>query len=127
MLLSLLDMIFCTPRTSPRLPPSPVLWWDARPLSKGLISVSSYITHTGGCRSQEGWAETRAMLVLEDSGMVSTGAGMLGNLQSDGIYEDIEVAPLPKKEENTVSRLFMPEEGYDDVEEPEDHPTENEE
>lgn len=67
------------------------------------------------------------MLVLEDSGMVFTGAGMLGHLQSDGIYEDIEVVPVPKKEENTVSGRLRPEEDYDDVEEAEDQPTENEE
>ena len=54
-------------------------------------------------------------------------AGMLGHLQSEGIYEDIEVDPVPKKEENTVSRLLMLEEGYDDAEEPEDQPTENDE
>ena len=57
----------------------------------------------------------------------SMGAGMLGHLQSEGIYEDIEVDPVPKKEENTVSRLLMLEEGYDDAEEPEDQPTENDE
>ena len=103
-----------------------VLWWDARPLSKWLISVSTYTTHRR-LQVSGGWAETRAMLVLENSWMVSTGAGMLGHLQSEGIYEDIEVDPVPKKEENTVSRLLMLEEGYDDAEEPEDQPTENDE
>lgn len=103
-----------------------VLWWDARPLSKGLISVSSYITHRR-LQVPGGWVETRVMLVLEDSWMVSTGASMLGHLQSDGVYEDIEVVPVPKKEENTVSRLLMLEEGYDDAEEPEDQSIENDE
>lgn len=103
-----------------------ISWWDARPLSEGLTSVSSYITHRR-LQVPGGWGEIRGMLVLEHSGMVSTGSGVLGNLQSDGVYEDIEVVPVTKKEENARSRLLMPEDGYDDAEEPEGQPTESEE
>ncbi|OBS72668.1 hypothetical protein A6R68_12746 [Neotoma lepida] len=57
----------------------------------------------------------------EDADVHCVGSGMLGHLQSDGIYEDIEVVPVQKKEEKTtLSRLLMQEEGYDDAEEPED-------
>ncbi|XP_051001058.1 scavenger receptor cysteine-rich domain-containing protein SCART1 [Acomys russatus] len=48
------------------------------------------------------------------------GCGMLGHQQSDGVYEDIEVGPVQKKEKTTASMILMQEEGYDDAEEPED-------
>lgn len=68
--------------------------------------MSSFRTHRrlqAPGRGGEG-AYIRAMLVLQGFGMVSTGSGTLGHLQSGGIYEDIEVVPVQKRQATDAGR-----------------------
>lgn len=65
--------------------------------------------------------------LLKGSGVAFAGSGTLGNLPSEGVYEDIGVVPLGDKDEGLrASGAPVLEEEYDDAEEPGLDPEEGE-